>query len=124
VPFHPKEIRFYRYPPPRHENEHYSNDRIFVSVPTLHSFVEERPEQHYSPTISDKLSMSSKSNSVEPCFSIVYSLLSSRPTTPSLEVIDLRILEPFNIGNESERQYCDQGSIQLDPLNVSSKDEI
>ena len=119
----PKKIRFHRYPPPRHEHEHYLSNKIFVPVPNLLAFVEERPEQYCCSSTSDKSGSSSKSSSVASCFSAANSPLSSRPTTPGLEVIDPRILESFDLSKENGNWSCNQVSIQLDSLSLSSERE-
>jgi hypothetical protein len=107
----PNKFRFYR--PPGHE---------FVSVPTLLSFVEEHPQQRYCHTISDNHSASSRSNSVAPCFSGANSLLSSRPTTPGLDVIDPRILGSLNICNEDENQaFSEQMWPQSPSLSLANQ---
>lgn len=53
------------------------------------------------------------------CLSIANSPLSSQLTTPGLEVIDPRILEPVKIDKEQERQPYDQISIQPNSLKIS-----
>lgn len=62
--------------------------------------------------------MSSRSNSLELCFSEAGSPLSSGPTTPGLEAIDPRIIEPFEFNKEDARQSCDQAAVQLNSLNL------
>lgn len=121
----PKKPRFYRYPPPRHEHEHQLSDQIFLPVPTLHSFVAEYPDQYYCSSLRESSSEGSKSSSVVSCLSAASSPLSSRPTTPGLEVIDPRILEPSEIDKEQGRQPYDQTPMQPNPLKISlDKQEI
>ncbi|KAG0154617.1 hypothetical protein PDIDSM_185 [Penicillium digitatum] len=62
--------------------------------------------------------MSNRSNSLELCFSEAGSPLSSGPTTPGLEAIDPRIIEPFEFNKEDARQSCDQAAVQLNSLNL------
>jgi hypothetical protein len=49
----PKKLRFHRYPPPRLEHEYQQPENIFMPVPTIHSFVEEHPEQYIYSRFSD-----------------------------------------------------------------------
>lgn len=48
----PKKLRFYRYPPPRHEHEYQLSDTIFLPIPTLLTFIEEHPEQYVYSSVS------------------------------------------------------------------------
>ncbi|KAJ5917592.1 hypothetical protein N7466_011146 [Penicillium verhagenii] len=114
-----KKFRFYRYPPPRHEHEDQLLDKTFLSVPILQSFIEEHPDRDYSVDPSDQSIKSSTSSSVVSCFSATTSLSSSRPTTPGLEVIDPRILEPSEIDEEREGQPRDQIFGQATPPRIS-----
>jgi hypothetical protein len=90
-----------------------------MPVPTLRSFVEENPEQYYCSSLSDKSTESSRSSSVGSCFSAASSPLSSRPTTPGLEVIDPRILEPLEVHKEHGCQLYDQDSMQTSSLEMT-----
>jgi hypothetical protein len=110
--------RFYRYPPPRHEHEHQLSNSIFIPVPTLRAFVEEHPEQYYCSSLSDKSTQSSRSSSVSPWSSATSSPLSSRPTTPGLDVIDPRILEPLGVYEARRPQLCGQDYSETDILEV------
>lgn len=103
-----KRSRFYRYPPPRHEHEHQLSKSIFIPVPALRAFVEEHPEEYYCSNLSDKPTKSSRGSSVSPCSSANSSPLSSRPTTPGLDVIDPRILDPLGVYKARRPQLCGQ----------------
>lgn len=93
----PKKLRFYRYPPPRHEHEYRLSETPFLPTPTLGAFIEERPELLYYSDFGDKLREGSRSGSLVSCFSEKCSPSSSQPTTPdSAGVIDPRILEPLS----------------------------
>lgn len=113
-----KRLRFYRYPPPRHEYEHQLADTTFMPVPALCSFVEEHPQYYYCSSLSDMSTKSSRTSSVGSCFSAASSPLSSRPTTPELENIDPRILGPLEVQKGHGRQLCDQGSMQTSSLEI------
>jgi hypothetical protein len=113
-----KKLRFYRYPPPRLEHEYQLPENISMPVPTLHSFVEEHPEQFFYSSLSDESTKSSRSSPVVSCFSRSSSPCSSDPTTPGLEeFIDPRILEPYTIDENQGPQPCDQASMQPNPLH-------
>ncbi|KAJ5711789.1 hypothetical protein N7488_005945 [Penicillium malachiteum] len=114
-----KKLRFYRYPPPRHEHEYQLLDNTFLSVPTLQSFIEEHPEQDYGLDLSGQSTKNGTSSSVVSCFSATSSPSSSRPTTPGLEVIDPRILEPSEIDEEREGQPYGHISGQVKPPRIS-----
>lgn len=102
-----KRVRFYRYSPPHQEHEYQLSNNIFVPIPTVKSFITEYPQKYYCSSRSERSSSSSGSSSVVSYFSAANSPLSSRPTTPGLDVIDPRILEPFDFGKENEPQPCD-----------------
>lgn len=102
-----KNVRFHRYPPPHQEHEYQLSNNIFVPTPTVNSFIMEYPQKHYCSSRSEKSSSSTGSSSVVSYFSAANSPLSSRPTTPELDVIDPRILEAFDFGQENEPQPCD-----------------
>jgi hypothetical protein len=91
-----KKLRFYRYPPPRHEHEYKLSETPFLPTLTLGAFIEERPELLYYSDVGDEPKEGSRSGSVVSCFSEKCSPFSSQPTTPdSVELIDPRILEPL-----------------------------
>jgi hypothetical protein len=114
----PKKLRFYRYPPPRLEHDYQLPENTTMPVPTLHSFVEEHPEQFFNSSFSNESTKSSRSSPVTSCFSRSSSLYSSDPTTPRFkEFIDPRILEPYTIDKNQGTQPCDQASIQPNPLH-------
>ncbi|KAJ5507011.1 hypothetical protein N7527_009154 [Penicillium freii] len=114
----PKKLRFYRYPPPRHELEYQLSENVFMPVPTLHSFVEEHPEQFFYSSLSNKSAESSGSSPVISCFSRSSSPCSSNPTTPGLEeFIDPRILEFSMIDQNQGPQPCDQAFMQSNSLH-------
>ncbi|KAJ5318323.1 hypothetical protein N7476_004743 [Penicillium atrosanguineum] len=95
----PKKLRFYRYPPPRHQHEHNLLKTFFLPTLTLGGFIEERPERLYNSIISGNSTEGSRSGSIVSCFSEGNSPFSSQPTTlGSEEVIDPRLLEPLPIG--------------------------
>lgn len=103
-----KRLRFYRYPPPRHEHEYKLSETPFLPTLTLGAFIEERPELLYYPDDDDKLKEGSRSGSVVSCLSEKASPFSSQPTTPgSEEAIDPRTLEPLS---NSIRQAAQPGS--------------
>jgi hypothetical protein len=113
-----KRVRFYRYPPPRHEHEYQLSSTIFIPVPTLHAFVEEHPEQYYCSSLSNKATRSSESSSGSPCSSATISLLSSRPTTPGLDVIDPRILTLLEFYQARRPQLYGQDYSETDVLEI------
>ncbi|KAJ5268057.1 hypothetical protein N7524_006097 [Penicillium chrysogenum] len=108
----PKKARFHHYSHPCHEREDCVPEGSFIPVPALLPSVEENLEQYSGPSMCDKYSASSRSNSVELCFSELGSSPSSGPTTPGLEAIDPRILEPPKFNRDNARQSCDQAAIQ------------
>ncbi|KAJ5706325.1 hypothetical protein N7536_002014 [Penicillium majusculum] len=108
----PKKARFYNYSHPCHGREDCLTDGSFIPVPALLPSVEENVEQYSGPSMCDKYSASSRSNSVELCFSELGSSPSSGPTTPGLEAIDPRILETPKFNRDNARQSCDQAAIQ------------
>jgi hypothetical protein len=97
-----KKLRIHRYPPPYQEHEYQLLNNIFVPTPTVNSFITECPQKYYCSSRSEKSSLSSRSSSVVSYFSAAISLLSLRPTTPELDVIDPRILEAFDFGQGNE----------------------
>ncbi|KAI2791350.1 hypothetical protein POX_c04207 [Penicillium oxalicum] len=113
-----KRVRFYRYPPPRHEHEYQLSNTIFIPVPTLHAFVEEHPEQYYCSSLSSKATQSSGSSSGSLCSSATISPLSSRPTTPGLDVIDPRILTPLDFYQARRPQLYGQDYSETDVLEI------
>ncbi|KAJ5839490.1 uncharacterized protein N7525_004678 [Penicillium rubens] len=119
---HPKKIRFHHYTPPCHEREHVPEES-FVPVPALLPSVEENLEQYSGPSMCDKYSTSSRSNSVELCFLEASPPPSSGPTTPGLEVIDPRILEPPKFNSDNARQSCDPVVIQPNSLTFPPEED-
>ncbi|KAL2700119.1 hypothetical protein AAEP93_008642 [Penicillium crustosum] len=119
---HPKKIRFHHYTPPCHEREHVPEES-FVPVPALLPSVEENLEQYSGPSMCDKYSTSSRSNSVELCFLEASPPPSSGPTTPGLEAIDPRILEPPKFNSDNARQSCDPVVIQLNSLTFPPEED-
>ncbi|KAJ5829188.1 uncharacterized protein N7525_007441 [Penicillium rubens] len=114
---HSKKARFYHYSHPSHEREDCVPEGSSFPVPALLPSVEGNLEQYSGQSICDKYSVSNRSNSVEPCFSELVSSPSSGPTTPGLEAIDPRILEPPKFNSDNARQSCDQAAIQPESLN-------
>ncbi|KAI3089189.1 hypothetical protein DTO012A9_10084 [Penicillium roqueforti] len=112
---HPKKIRFHYYTPPCHEREHVLKES-FVPVPSLLPSVEENLEQYSGPSMCDKYSTRSRSDSVELCFLEASPPPSSGPTTPGLEAIDPRGLEPPAFNSDNARQSCDPVVIQPNSL--------
>ncbi|KAJ5206898.1 hypothetical protein N7472_003346 [Penicillium cf. griseofulvum] len=112
----PKKARFYHYSHLSHEREDYVSEGSSIPVPALLPSVEGNLEQYLGQSICDKYSVSNKSNSVELCFSELVSSPSSGPTTPGLEAIDPRILEPPKFNSDNARQSCDQAAIQPESL--------
>jgi hypothetical protein len=89
-----------------------------MPVPTLHSFVEEHPEQLFYSSLSNKLTESSGSSPVVSCFSRSSSPCRSNPTTPGLEeFIDPRILEFSMVDQNQGPQPCDQAFMQPNSLH-------
>ncbi|RMZ39099.1 anticoagulant protein C [Aspergillus flavus] len=80
------------------------SNNIFVPTPTVNTFITEYPQKHYCSSRSEKSSSSSGSSSVVSYFSTANFPLSSRPTTPELDVIDPKILEVFDLDQENESQ--------------------
>ncbi|KAJ5448127.1 hypothetical protein N7445_002948 [Penicillium cf. griseofulvum] len=115
-PGRPKKARFYHYSHLSHEREDYVSEGSSIPVPALLPSVEGNLEQYLGQSICDKYSVSNKSNSVELCFSELVSSPSSGPTTPGLEAIDPRILEPPKFNSDNARQSCDQAAIQPESL--------
>lgn len=123
----PKKFGFYPYQPPHNEDQKSPPGNMSAAIPAPVSFVEEHPGQYYCSGTSDKsstnstnsTSASSRSTSIASCFSAAHSQLSSRPTSPSLDVIDPRILKPIDFDMEDGCQYDDQVPIQLDSTNPS-----
>lgn len=113
-----KRPRFDRYPPPRHKHEHQLSNSIFMPIPTLRAFVEEHPEQYYCSRLSDKSTKSTRSSSASPCSSTTSSPLSSRPTTPGLDAIDPRILNPLEVYQARRPQLCGQDYSETDMLEI------
>ncbi|KAJ5471326.1 hypothetical protein N7530_008683 [Penicillium desertorum] len=114
----PKKLRFYRYPPSRLEHDYQLPENTTMPVPTLHSFVEEHPEQFFNSSFSNESTKSSRSSPVASCFSRSSSPCSSDPTTPRFEeFIDPRILEPYTIDENQGTQPCDKASMQPNPLH-------
>lgn len=112
-----RKARFYRYLPPTQEREHQPSNNIFVPIPTVNPFIEVHPEKYSYSSISEKPLSSSRNSSA--CFSAAHSPLSSRPTTPGLEVIDPRILEPFDFNKGNGFQSNDEVATQLDSITPS-----
>lgn len=73
--------------------------------------MEEHLEQYYCLGVSDNTSAGSSSNPVITYFSVVNSPCGSRPTTPGLKVIDLRILEPLVFDEANRRKSCEQAAV-------------
>lgn len=121
----PKKFGFHPYQPPHNEDQKSPPGNMSAAIPAPVSFVEEHPEQYYCSGTSDKSSTNStnstnsRSTSIASCFSAAHSQLSSRPTSPGLDVIDPRILKPIDFEMEDGCQYDDQVPIQLDSINPS-----
>ncbi|KAJ5971697.1 uncharacterized protein N7479_001615 [Penicillium vulpinum] len=109
---YPKKARFYNYSHPCHGREDCVTEGSFFPVPALLPSVEENVEQYSGPSMCDKYSASSRSNSVELCFSELGSSPSSGSTALGPEAIDPRILETPKFNRDNARQSCDQAAIQ------------
>lgn len=107
----PRKARFYRYSPPCQRLDHQLSRSSFVPIPIVNSFIEEHPEQHYCSSISEKSSSTSRSSSVVSCFFAPNSTLSSRSTTPGLEVIDPKILGPIAFNNGNDDRACEKAAV-------------
>jgi hypothetical protein len=112
-----RKARFYRYLPTTQEREHEPSNNIFVPVPTVNSFIEVHSEKYSYSSISENPLSSSRNSSA--CFSAAHSPLSSRPTTPGLDVIDLRILGPSDFNKENGLPSNDEVATQLDSITPS-----
>ncbi|CAG7932841.1 unnamed protein product [Penicillium olsonii] len=113
---HFKKARFYHDLPPRQEREHCMTEKSFVPALAMLPSVEKDLEQHSEPSTYDKYSPSCRSNSVERCFSKIVSSPISGPTTPSLDVIDPRILNAPKFDRDNAHQSCVQADIQPNSL--------
>lgn len=78
-----------------------------------------RRERYNSSELTETSSESSRSSSVTSYFSAADSSLSSPPTSPGLDVIDLRILKPVIPDMEDGCQPYNQAHIQLDSPDLS-----
>ncbi|KAJ5291551.1 hypothetical protein N7478_000802 [Penicillium angulare] len=114
-----KELRFYRYPPPRHEHEYQMSDNIFLPVHALHKFVEEHPERSYLSNLTSQPTESIRSTSFEPISSKATPPLNLWPITPGLEVIDPQILEIADSGQEHELRHYDLNYTSLNNSELS-----
>ncbi|KAJ5253852.1 hypothetical protein N7524_011032 [Penicillium chrysogenum] len=114
----PKKLRFYRYPPPQLKYNYQLPENTTIPVPTLHSFVEEHPEQFFNSSFSNESTKSSRSSPVASYFSRSSSPYSSDPTTPRFKgFINPRILKPYTIDKNQGTQPYNQASIQPNPLH-------
>ncbi|KAJ5288305.1 hypothetical protein N7508_011080 [Penicillium antarcticum] len=116
----PKKLRFCSYSFPTQQFDDQIFSEKFLPAPHSESFATEDPQKDLSKR-PNSLCSSSRS-SFKSGFSAVNSPLSSRPTTPGLEAIDPKILEPIGSGNGIEQQACDEAAAGLNSLSLSTTD--
>jgi hypothetical protein len=117
----PKKSRFSHYTPRHQGHEDQISNNTFVPAPSVNTFIIEHPEEYRYSRKADQISTISGTASVASCFSRKTSSLSSRSTSPGLDVIDPRILGAQSFTNENEPQSSDQVTEKWQSLSLSHK---